>query len=79
MFWISPLPTPARRTWSNTLAEWKALLDIDILGLVSLIEAAQPFLEAAAAKVSAVASYKPSTYGAMKGALIQFHPLDGAG
>ena len=68
-------------TVGNTTIEWKAMLDIDILGLVSLIEAAQPFLEAAAAKhgdaailaissVSAVASYRPSAYGAMKGALI---------
>jgi NAD(P)-dependent dehydrogenase (short-subunit alcohol dehydrogenase family) len=37
-------------TVGNTTIEWKAMLDIDILGLVSLIEAAQPFLEAAAAK-----------------------------
>jgi 3-oxoacyl-[acyl-carrier protein] reductase len=68
-------------TLGNTPAEWKAMLDIDILGLVSLIEAAQPFLETAAAKngdaaivaissVSAVASYQPLAYGAMKGALI---------
>src|SRR5262245_50790460 len=67
-------------TLGNT-PEWKAMLDIDILGLVSLIEAAQPFLETAAANhgdaaivaissVSAVASYKPLAYGAMKGALI---------
>ena len=68
-------------TSSNTPAEWKAMIDIDILGLVSLIEAAQPFLETAAEKhgdaaiiaigsVSAVASHKPSAYGAIKGALI---------
>jgi 3-oxoacyl-[acyl-carrier protein] reductase len=68
-------------TLGNTPAEWKAMLDIDILGLVSLIEAAQPFLEKAAAKhgdaailaissVAAVASPRPSAYGAMKGALI---------
>src|SRR5262245_9471842 len=68
-------------TLGNSPAEWKAMLDIDILGLVSLIEAAQPFLETAGAKhggaaivaissVSAVASYKPLAYGAMKGALI---------
>ena len=68
-------------TLGNTPAEWKAMLDIDILGLVSLIEAAQPFLETAAAEsgdaavvaissVSAVASSRPLAYGAMKGALI---------
>jgi 3-oxoacyl-[acyl-carrier protein] reductase len=68
-------------TLGNTPADWKAMLDIDILSLVSLIEAAQPFLQTAAAKngdaailtissVSAVNSYKPLAYGAMKGALI---------
>ena len=68
-------------TLGNTPAEWRAMLDIDILGLVSLIEAAEPLLEEAAAKsgdaaviaissVSAVASYRPLAYGAIKGALI---------
>ena len=62
-------------TLGNTPAEWKAMLDIDILGLVSLVEAAQPFLETAAAKhgdaaivaissVSAVAANRPLAYGA---------------
>jgi hypothetical protein len=34
----------------DTPAEWKAMLDIDILSLVNLIEAAQPYLETAAAE-----------------------------
>lgn len=62
-------------------ADWKAMLDIDILGVVNLVEAALPHLEDAAKKrgdasivaissVSAVMANQASAYGAMKAALI---------
>jgi 3-oxoacyl-[acyl-carrier protein] reductase len=65
----------------NARADWEALLNVDILGLVSLIEAAQPFLEDAAKKngdaaivaissVSAAIANRPEAYGATKAALI---------
>jgi 3-oxoacyl-[acyl-carrier protein] reductase len=65
----------------NKPEDWRALLDIDLLGLVNLVEAAQPFLEEAAAKrgdasiiaissMSAAVASRPEAYGAVKGALI---------
>ena len=67
----------------NTEADWQAMFDIDMLGAVRTWEAAKPFLTQAAAKtgdacfivtssVSAVNSDNPSSYGAMKAALIHF-------
>ncbi len=57
------------------------MLEIDLLGLVNLVGAAQPHLEEAAAKrgdaaivaissVSAALANRPEAYGAIKGALI---------
>ncbi|HXA39464.1 MAG TPA: SDR family oxidoreductase [Phenylobacterium sp.] len=67
----------------NSEADWQAMFDIDMLGAVRTWEAAKPFLTEAAAKtgdacfiitssVSAVNSDNPSSYGAMKAALIHF-------
>ena len=67
----------------NAEADWQAMFDIDMLGAVRTWEAAKPFLTQAAAKsgdacfivtssVSAVNSDTPSSYGAMKAALIHF-------
>ena len=67
----------------NAEADWQAMFDIDMLGAVRTWEAAQPFLNAAAAKsgdaafliissVSSVNSDSPGAYGAMKAALIHF-------
>ena len=67
----------------NSEADWQAMFEIDMLGAVRTWEAAKPFLEAAAAKsgdaafiitssVSAAQSDNPSSYGAMKAALIHF-------
>jgi 3-oxoacyl-[acyl-carrier protein] reductase len=67
----------------NSEQDWRAMFDIDMLGAVRTWEAAKPFLEKAAAErgdaaflivssVSAVNSDNPSSYGAMKAALIHF-------
>ncbi|MGZ6019544.1 MAG: SDR family NAD(P)-dependent oxidoreductase [Phenylobacterium sp.] len=67
----------------NAESDWQAMFDIDMLGAVRTWEAAKPFLTDAAAKsgdacfiitssVSAVNSDNPSSYGAMKAALIHF-------
>jgi 3-oxoacyl-[acyl-carrier protein] reductase len=67
----------------NSEKDWQAMFDIDMLGAIRTWEAAKPLLEAAAAKtgdaafiitssVSAVNSDNPSSYGAMKAALIHF-------
>ncbi|MGZ3376811.1 MAG: SDR family NAD(P)-dependent oxidoreductase [Phenylobacterium sp.] len=67
----------------NAESDWQAMFDIDMLGAVRTWEAARPFLTDAAAKsgdacfiitssVSAVNSDNPSSYGAMKAALIHF-------
>ena len=67
----------------NAEADWQAMFDIDMLGAVRTWEAARPFLTEAAAKsgdacfiiissASAVNSDSPSSYGAMKAALIHF-------
>ena len=67
----------------NSDADWQAMFDIDMLGAIRTWEAAKPFLEAAAAKsgdaafiiissVSAAETDNPSSYGAMKAALIHF-------
>ncbi|MGZ6015740.1 MAG: SDR family NAD(P)-dependent oxidoreductase [Phenylobacterium sp.] len=67
----------------NAESDWQAMFDIDMLGAVCTWEAAKPFLTDAAAKsgdacfiitssVSAVNSDNPSSYGAMKAALIHF-------
>ncbi len=67
----------------NAEKDWQAMFDIDMLGAVRTWEAAKPMLEAAAAKsgdaaflvissVSSVNSDNPSSYGAMKAALIHF-------
>ncbi|MGZ6039557.1 MAG: SDR family NAD(P)-dependent oxidoreductase [Phenylobacterium sp.] len=67
----------------NAEGDWQAMFDIDMLGAVRTWEAAKPFLTDAAAKsgdacfiitssVSAVNSDNPSSYGAMKAALIHF-------
>ena len=67
----------------NSEADWQAMFDIDMLGAVRTWEAARPLLTEAAAKhgdaafliiasVSAVNSDNPSSYGAMKAALIHF-------
>ena len=67
----------------NREADWKAMLDIDMLGAVRTFEAAKPLLEAAAkangdaafliiSSVSAAQTDSPSSYGAMKAALIHF-------
>jgi 3-oxoacyl-[acyl-carrier protein] reductase len=61
--------------------DWQHMLDVDILALVGLVEAAEPFLEEAAVKsgdavvlaissISAMRSSSPSAYGATKAALI---------
>ena len=62
---------------------WQAMFDVDIMGAVRTYEAAQPFLEKAAAaggdacflitaSVSAAEAQRPDAYGAMKAALIHF-------
>ena len=62
---------------------WKAMFEIDMLGAVRTFEAAKPYLEKAAAangdaafiitsSVSAAQADTPSSYGAMKAALIHF-------
>ncbi len=62
---------------------WKKNLQIDILGAVNSVEAALPMLEDAAEKngdaaiiaigsTSAVNATEPSSYGAIKGALVHF-------
>jgi len=67
----------------NSEQDWQAMFDIDMLGAVRTWEAAKPFLAKAAAEkgdaafliissVSAVNSDNPSSYGAMKAALIHF-------
>lgn len=64
-------------------AEWRAMLDVDVLGAVRTFEAAKPFLEAAAeakgdacfmitSSVSAAEASAPSAYGAMKAAQIHY-------
>jgi len=65
----------------NTPQDWRALLDIDLLGLVNLIEGSLAYLEEAAQKRgdasiiaissgSAAIANRPEAYGALKGALI---------
>ncbi|MBS0331263.1 MAG: SDR family NAD(P)-dependent oxidoreductase, partial [Proteobacteria bacterium] len=67
----------------NTEADWQAMFDVDMLGAVRTWEAAKPLLEAAAGRsgdaaflivssVSSVNADRPSSYGAMKAALIHF-------
>lgn len=67
----------------NSEADWQSMFEIDMLGAVRTWEAAKPFLEAAGAKtgdaafiitssVSAAQADTPSSYGAMKAALIHF-------
>ncbi len=61
---------------------WKHGLEIDVLGAVNAVEAAQPFLEKAAAKgdasivfissVSAAEARSAQSYGAIKAALIHY-------
>ena len=68
---------------ASSEADWQAMLDVDMLGAVRALEAAQPFLEAAGqangdaafiitSSVSAAEATAPSAYGAMKAALIHF-------
>jgi len=63
--------------------EWRAMLDVDVLGAVRTFEAAKPFLEKAAeakgdacfmitSSVSAAEASAPSAYGAMKAAQIHY-------
>lgn len=63
--------------------EWRAMLDVDVLGAVRTFEAAKPFLEAAAqangdacfmitSSISAAEASAPSAYGAMKAAQIHY-------
>lgn len=63
--------------------EWRAMLEIDVLGAVNVLDAARPFLEKAGAEkgdacfmitssVSAAEAASPSAYGAMKAAQIHF-------
>jgi 3-oxoacyl-[acyl-carrier protein] reductase len=70
-------------TQGNSEADWQAMFEIDMLGAVRTWEAAKPLLTAAAARtgdacfiitssVSSVNSDNPSSYGAMKAALIHF-------
>jgi 3-oxoacyl-[acyl-carrier protein] reductase len=67
----------------NHEKDWQAMFDVDMLGAVRTWEAAKPFLETAAAKTgdaafiitssaSMVQADNPSSYGAMKAALIHF-------
>jgi 3-oxoacyl-[acyl-carrier protein] reductase len=67
----------------NSEADWRAMFDVDMLGAVRTWEAAQPLLTKAAAdkgdaafviisSVSSVNADRPSSYGAMKAALIHF-------
>jgi 3-oxoacyl-[acyl-carrier protein] reductase len=62
---------------------WKAMFDVDIMGAVRTLDAAMPFLEAAAAEkgdavflitssISAAEATRADAYGAMKAALIHF-------
>ncbi|TNE56514.1 MAG: SDR family oxidoreductase [Alphaproteobacteria bacterium] len=64
-------------------ASWQKMLDVDMLGAVTAVDAALPFLKEAAAtsgdasivaisSVSSVNSDSPSSYGAMKAALIHY-------
>jgi len=64
-------------------ANWRAMLDVDILGAVNSFEAARPHLEAAAARtgdaafiitssISAAEADRPDAYGAMKAAQIHY-------
>ena len=63
--------------------DWRAMVDIDLMGAVRSFEAAQPYLEKAAAakgdaafilisSVSAAEATGPSSYGAIKAALIHY-------
>ncbi|MFN3523647.1 MAG: SDR family NAD(P)-dependent oxidoreductase [Phenylobacterium sp.] len=63
--------------------DWRAMLDIDVLGAVRTFEAAKPFLEKAGqthgdacflitSSISAAEANAPSAYGAMKAAQIHF-------
>ncbi len=67
----------------NSADSWRAMFEIDILGAVNTLEAAKPYLEAAAAargdaamiiisSVSAAETDDPSAYGAIKAAQIHF-------
>ena len=67
----------------NSEKDWQAMFDIDMLGAIRTWETAKPLLEVAATRtgdaafliissVSAVNSDNPSSYGAMKAALIHF-------
>lgn len=64
-------------------ASWRAMMDVDMLGAVTAVDAALPFLEKSAAdsgdasivaisSVSSVNSDSPSSYGAMKAALVHY-------
>lgn len=63
--------------------EWRAMMDVDVLGAVRTFEAAKPFLEKAAqangdacfmitSSISAAEASAPSAYGAMKAAQIHY-------
>lgn len=63
--------------------DWRAMLDVDVLGAVRTFEAARPYLEKAAqahgdacfmitSSISAAEASGPSAYGAMKAAQIHF-------
>ncbi len=63
--------------------DWRAMVDIDLMGAVRSFEAARPYLEKAAAakgdaafilisSVSAAEATGPSSYGAIKAALIHY-------
>jgi len=67
----------------NAEADWRAMFEVDMLGAVRTWEAARPLLTAAAQKtgdaafliissVSSVNADAPSSYGAIKAALIHF-------
>jgi 3-oxoacyl-[acyl-carrier protein] reductase len=62
---------------------WRAMLEVDVLGAVSAVDAAMPFLEQGAAasgdasiiaisSVSSVNASTPGAYGAMKAALVHY-------
>jgi len=62
---------------------WQKNLDVDVFGLVSLVEAGLPFLEKSAEKngdaaiivigsTASVSAANPSSYGAIKGALVHY-------
>lgn len=77
------ISNPGAMVLGNGVADWEANFRTDVLGAVRAVDAAKPFLERAGSErgdaaivfistVSTVESDRPSSYGAMKSALVFF-------